>query len=38
VSERVLTNTESVTGAIEAYETFDQRRPGWIDVEFNPAA
>ena len=38
VSERVLTNTEPVTGAIEAYETFDQRRPGWIKVELNPAA
>ena len=34
----ILTNTEPVTGAIEAYETFDQRRPGWIKVELNPAA
>jgi hypothetical protein len=38
VSERVLTNAELVTGAIEAYETFDQRRLGWIKVELNPAA
>jgi threonine dehydrogenase-like Zn-dependent dehydrogenase len=34
----ILTNTEPVTGAIEAYKTFDQRRPGWIKVELNPAA
>src|SRR5918995_1523650 len=34
----ILTRTEPITGAIEAYETFDQRRPGWIKVELNPAA
>ena len=34
----ILTQTEPVTGAIEAYEIFDQRRPGWIKVELNPAA
>jgi threonine dehydrogenase-like Zn-dependent dehydrogenase len=34
----ILTNTEPVTGAIEAYETFDQRHPGWIKVELDPAA
>lgn len=34
----ILTQTEPITGAIEAYETFDQRRPGWIKVELNPAA
>jgi threonine dehydrogenase-like Zn-dependent dehydrogenase len=34
----ILTQTEPVTGAIEAYETFDQRRPGWIEVELNSAA
>jgi threonine dehydrogenase-like Zn-dependent dehydrogenase len=34
----ILTNTEPVTGALEAYEAFDQRRPGWIKVELEPAA
>ena len=34
----ILTQTEPVTGAVEAYETFDRREPGWIKVELNPAA
>jgi len=34
----VLTQREPVTGAIEAYEKFDQRRPGWIKVELLPKA
>ena len=34
----ILTQTEPITGAIEAYEVFDQRQPGWIKVELNPAA
>ena len=34
----ILTNTEPVTGVLEAYEAFDQRRPGWIKVELDPAA
>ena len=34
----ILTNTEPITDAIEAYQAFDQRRPGWIKVELNPAA
>jgi threonine dehydrogenase-like Zn-dependent dehydrogenase len=34
----ILTHTEPVTGAIEAYETFDRREPGWIKVELEPAA
>ena len=34
----ILTQTEPITGAIEAYETFDQRQPGWIKVEPKPAA
>ena len=34
----ILTNTEPITGAIEAYETFDRREPGWIKVELDPAA
>jgi threonine dehydrogenase-like Zn-dependent dehydrogenase len=32
----ILTNTEPLTSAIEAYEAFDRREPGWIKVE--PAA
>jgi threonine dehydrogenase-like Zn-dependent dehydrogenase len=34
----ILTNTEPLTGAIEAYEAFDRREPGWIKVELQPAA
>jgi threonine dehydrogenase-like Zn-dependent dehydrogenase len=34
----ILTQTEPITGAIEAYEVFDRRQPGWIKVELNPAA
>ena len=34
----VLTQREPVTGAIEAYEIFDRRRPGWIKVELLPEA
>jgi len=32
----ILTQEEPVTGAIEAYETFELRRPGWIKVELLP--
>lgn len=32
----ILTQREPVTGAIEAYEAFDQRQPGWIKVELLP--
>jgi len=35
---QVLTQTEPMTGAIEAYEAFDERQPGWIKVELEPAA
>ncbi len=35
---KILTQTEPITGAIEAYEAFDRRQPGWIKVELNPAA
>lgn len=35
---KILTQQEPMTGAIEAYETFDRRRPGWIKVELEPAA
>jgi threonine dehydrogenase-like Zn-dependent dehydrogenase len=34
----VLTQQEPIAGAIEAYEAFDRRRPGWIKVELEPAA
>jgi len=34
----ILTQTEPITDAIEAYEAFDQRQPGWIKVELDPAA
>ena len=34
----VLTELEPLTGAIDAYKAFDQRRPGWIKVELNPSA
>jgi len=35
---KVLTQQEPLTGAIEAYEAFDRREPGWIKVELRPAA
>ena len=35
---RVLTQLEGVTSAVEAYEAFDQRRPGWMKVELEPTA
>ncbi len=35
---QILTQTEPITDAIEAYRIFDQRQPGWIKVELNPAA
>jgi threonine dehydrogenase-like Zn-dependent dehydrogenase len=34
----VLTQQESILSAIEAYETFDRRQPGWLKVELRPAA
>jgi PPOX class probable F420-dependent enzyme len=36
--DHILTQREPATGAIEAYETFDQRKPGWIKVELLPEA
>jgi len=36
--QTVLTQLEGVTTAIEAYEAFDERRPGWVKVELEPAA
>jgi threonine dehydrogenase-like Zn-dependent dehydrogenase len=35
---KVLTQREPVTGAIEAFETFDRRDPGWVKVILEPAA
>lgn len=34
----VLTQTEPMMSAIEAYEVFDRRESGWIKVELDPAA
>jgi threonine dehydrogenase-like Zn-dependent dehydrogenase len=33
---QILTNFEPLQGAIEAYEAFDQREPGWIKVQLDP--
>ncbi|MGI4859304.1 MAG: zinc-dependent alcohol dehydrogenase [Janthinobacterium lividum] len=35
---KILTQTEPMTGAIEAYKAFDERQPGWMKVELNPSA
>jgi threonine dehydrogenase-like Zn-dependent dehydrogenase len=35
---KILTKRENLTGAIEAYEQFDKRMPGWVKTELNPAA
>ncbi len=35
---KVLTEIEVMSGAIDAYKAFDQRRPGWIKVELVPGA
>jgi len=34
--ERVLSQREPMTAAIEAYKAFDLRRPGWLKVELSP--
>jgi threonine dehydrogenase-like Zn-dependent dehydrogenase len=34
----VITQLEGVRTAVEAYEAFDERRPGWLKVELEPAA
>jgi threonine dehydrogenase-like Zn-dependent dehydrogenase len=33
---KIMTQQESLGSAIEAYEAFDQRRPGWIKVVLEP--
>jgi hypothetical protein len=35
---KVLTKVEPLQSAIEAYEAFDKREPGWIKVELTPEA
>jgi threonine dehydrogenase-like Zn-dependent dehydrogenase len=35
---KILTVVEPIQSAIEAYEAFDERRPGWLKVELTPAA
>ena len=34
----VLIKREPLTDALEAYKTFDQRKPGWIKGELIPSA
>lgn len=34
--EKILTQREPLTSAIDAYKAFDQRQPGWIKVELVP--
>jgi threonine dehydrogenase-like Zn-dependent dehydrogenase len=36
--QKVITQLEGVRTAVEAYEAFDDRRPGWLKVELEPAA
>jgi threonine dehydrogenase-like Zn-dependent dehydrogenase len=35
---KILTKVEPMQGAIDAYEAFDRREPGWIKVELKPKA
>jgi threonine dehydrogenase-like Zn-dependent dehydrogenase len=35
---KILTKVEPIQSAIEAYEAFDRREPGWIKVELKPKA
>ena len=34
----VLTQTEPLADAIEAYKAFDKREAGWVKVELKPEA
>jgi threonine dehydrogenase-like Zn-dependent dehydrogenase len=34
---QILTQREPLTSAIDAYQAFDERRPGWVKVELQPA-
>jgi threonine dehydrogenase-like Zn-dependent dehydrogenase len=33
----ILTQREPLSNAVDAYEQFDLRQPGWIKVELEPA-
>jgi threonine dehydrogenase-like Zn-dependent dehydrogenase len=35
---KVLTRKEPMQGAVEAYQAFDRREPGWIKVELKPVS
>ena len=35
---QVLTQTEPLADAIEAYKAFDRRESGWVKVELRPEA
>jgi len=35
---QILTQTEPLTDAIEAYKAFDRRQSGWVKVELTPDA
>jgi threonine dehydrogenase-like Zn-dependent dehydrogenase len=35
--EKVLTRIEPLTNVIDAYKAFDERQPGWMKVELEPA-
>ena len=35
---RFITEQDRVVGAVEAYEEFDRRQPGWMKVELEPAS
>ena len=34
---KILTQVEPITGAVAAYKAFDEREPGWMKVELEPA-
>jgi threonine dehydrogenase-like Zn-dependent dehydrogenase len=36
--QKILTQTEPMTRAIDAFKAFDEREPGWIKVELDPAS
>lgn len=35
---KILSKVEPLTNAIEAYEAFDKREPGWLKIELQPVA
>ncbi len=37
VPSKILSQVEDLTNAIEAYEAFDKREPGWLKVELLPS-